>query len=256
RYLNARSTLRELLALGAIPVINENDTVAVDELKLGDNDNLAAIVAALVDADVLFIASDIGGLYTANPRTDPSAQPLDLVETITSRHLASAGGAGTAAGTGGMRTKLEAAGKAAAAGIETVLFDGRDAACVTRLGDGVLTGTRLRAPSTRLAARKYWLRHAPPAGRVTVDDGAASAVRTRGASLLPGGVSATEGDFARGDVIEIVHDDVVFARGIAQYAAVDIRRIARRHTRDIETMLGYSYGESVVHRDDLVVLPE
>lgn len=256
RYLNARSTLRELLALGAIPVINENDTVAVDELKLGDNDNLAAIVAALVDADVLFIASDIGGLYTANPRTDPQARPLDNVEVVTPEHLASAGGAGTAAGTGGMRTKLEAASKAAAAGIETVLFDGRDSACVARLGEGSLTGTRLKAPSTRLAARKYWLRHAPPAGRIVVDDGAASAVRGKGASLLPGGVSAAEGDFARGDVIEIADGDAVFARGIAQYAAVDVRRIARRHTRDIEAALGYSYGENVVHRDDLVVLPE
>jgi glutamate 5-kinase len=256
RYLNARSTLRELLTLGAIPVINENDTVAVDELKLGDNDNLAAIVAALVDADVLFIASDIGGLYTANPRTDPAARPLDTVEAITPEHLASAGGAGSAAGTGGMRTKLEAAGKAAAAGIETVLFDGRDAHCVARLARGTLTGTRLHAPRTRLAARKYWLRHAPPAGRIVVDDGAATAVRARGASLLPSGVSAAEGDFARGDVIEIADGVTVFARGIAQYAAVDIRRIARRHTRDIEAMLGYSYGENVVHRDDLVVLPE
>ncbi|MET4678308.1 MULTISPECIES: glutamate 5-kinase [unclassified Luteibacter] len=255
RYVNARSTLRELLALGAIPVINENDTVAVDELKLGDNDNLAAIVAALVDADVLFIASDIGGLYTADPRTDADAQPIDGVTAVTPAHLASAGGAGTAAGTGGMRTKLEAAGKAAAAGIETVLFNGRDPACVARLADGVLTGTRLHAPGMPLAARKYWLRHTPTAGRIVVDEGAARAVRERGASLLPGGVSAATGDFARGDVVEIAEDDTVFARGIAQYAAVDIRRIARRHTRDIEVSLGYSYGENVVHRDDLVVLP-
>ena len=256
RYLNARSTLRELLALGAIPVINENDTVAVDELKLGDNDNLAAIVAALVDADVLFIASDVGGLYTANPRVDPHARPVDDVPAVTPEHLASAGSAGTAAGTGGMRTKLEAAGKAAAAGIETVVFDGRDAACLTRLAAGVLTGTRLRAPRNRLAARKYWLRHAPVAGRILVDGGAAEALRLRGASLLPGGVTGAEGDFARGDVIEIGDGHRVFARGIAQYAAGDIRRIARRHTRDIDSVLGYSYGENVVHRDDLVVLPD
>lgn len=179
RYLNARSTLRELLALGAIPVINENDTVAVDELKLGDNDNLAAIVAALVDADVLMIASDIAGLYTANPRTDPDAQPVPDVAEVTPDHLASAGGAGTAAGTGGMRTKLEAALKAAAAGIETLLFDGRDAVCVARMAEGHLTGTRLRAPRSRLAARKYWLRHALGAGRIVVDDGALQALRAR-----------------------------------------------------------------------------
>ncbi|WP_426287282.1 glutamate 5-kinase [Luteibacter sp. E-22] len=256
RYLNARSTLRELLALGTIPVVNENDTVAVDELKLGDNDNLAAIVAALVDADVLLIASDIGGLYTANPRVDADARPVDDVAEVVPGHFVSAGGAGSAAGTGGMRTKLEAAVKAAAAGIETVLFDGRDAACLERLAAGVLTGTRLRAPRSRLAARKYWLRHTPAGGRVLVDGGAAEALRSRGASLLPGGVVGAEGEFARGDVVEIGDDQGVFARGVAQYAAGDIRRIARRHTRDIDSVLGYSYGESVVHRDDLVVLPE
>ncbi|KJV37084.1 glutamate 5-kinase [Luteibacter yeojuensis] len=256
RYLNARTTLRELLALGAIPVINENDTVAVDELKLGDNDNLAAIVAALVDADVLFIASDIAGLYTANPRTEPSAVPVLDLDEVLPVHLASAGGAGTAAGTGGMRTKLEAAMKAAAAGIETVLFDGRDAACLARMADGVLTGTRLRAPRSRLAARKYWLRHAPAVGCVGVDAGALEALRGRGASLLPGGVLGADGDFARGDVIDIAFEGAPFARGIAQYAATDVRRIARRHTRDIDAVLGYSYGETIVHRDDLVVLPD
>jgi glutamate 5-kinase len=256
RYLNARSTLRELLALGTIPVINENDTVAVDELKLGDNDNLAAIVAALVDADLLLVASDIGGLYTANPRTDPDAQAVDDVAEVTPGHMASAGGAGSAAGTGGMRTKLEAAIKAAAAGIETILFDGRDAACVGRLASGVLTGTRLRAPRSRLAARKYWLRHTPPGGRIVVDEGAADALRSRGASLLPGGVVGAVGEFARGDVVEIGDGHTVFARGVSQYAAGDVRRIARRHTREIDGVLGYSYGESVVHRDDLVVFPE
>jgi len=256
RYLNARTTLRELLALGAIPVINENDTVAVDELKLGDNDNLAAIVAALVDADVLFIASDIPGLYTADPRTVPSALPVPDLAEVTQAHLDSAGGAGSAAGTGGMRTKLDAAIKAAAAGIETVLFDGRDTRCIARLADGMLTGTRLRAPQSRLAARKYWLRHAPAAGRISVDTGALDALRGRGASLLPGGVVDAAGEFARGDVVEILAEGTVLARGVAQYSATDVRRIARRHTRDIEAVLGYSYGETIVHRDDLVILPD
>jgi glutamate 5-kinase len=168
--------------------------------------------------------------------------------------MASAGGTGSAAGTGGMRTKLEAAGKAAAAGIETILFDGRDTGCIEQLAEGMLTGTRLRAPKTRLAARKYWLRHAPAAGKITVDPGAVEALRSRGASLLPGGVVAAEGDFARGDVVDIADEHAPFARGIAQYSAADVRRIARRHTRDIETTLGYSYGENVVHRDDLVAL--
>ncbi|TCV97169.1 glutamate 5-kinase [Luteibacter rhizovicinus] len=256
RYLNARSTLRELLALRAIPVINENDTVAVDELKLGDNDNLAAIVAALVDADILLIATDIGGLYSANPRIAPDAAPIDDVAAVTPELYAIAGGSGSRSGTGGMRTKLEAAEKAAAAGIETILFDGTDATVVGRLADGMLSGTRIRAPRTRLAARKYWLRHAPSAGSITIDPGAARAVRERGASLLPGGVLGATGDFARGDVVEIAceEDGLPVGRGISQYAAVDIRRIARKHTRDIDAVLGYSYGENVIHRDDLVAL--
>jgi glutamate 5-kinase len=256
RYLNARSTLRELLALGAIPVINENDTVAVDELKLGDNDNLAAIVAALVDADLLLIASDIGGLYTANPRIDPAARPLDSVDAVTAGTMAMASGAGSRAGTGGMLTKLEAAQKAAAAGIETILFDGTDADVVDLLANGSFRGTRLSASRTRLAARKYWLRHVPAVGGgILIDEGAAAALSSRGASLLPGGVLAAVGDFARGDMVEIYLEGekrIHVGRGVTQYAAVDIRRIARRHTREIEGILGYSYGENVVHRDDLV----
>lgn len=255
RYLNARSTLRELLALRVIPVINENDTVAVDELKLGDNDNLAAIVAALVDADLLMIASDIGGLYSANPRTSPDAVPIADVAAITPELFAMAGGSGTRSGTGGMRTKLEAAEKAAAAGIDTVLFDGTSGEVARALGEGRLYGTRIHAARTRLAARKYWLRHAPAGGRIVVDAGARIALRERGASLLPGGVVRSEGEFARGDVVEIVDPDGgVIGRGVSQYAATDIHRLFGRHTREIESILGYSYGENIIHRDDLVAL--
>ena len=259
RYLNARATLRELLALGAIPVVNENDTVSVDELKLGDNDNLAATVAALIDADALFIATDIDGFYTANPRSQPDARPRDGVETLTPAHFAMAGGAGSGVGTGGMRTKLEAAAKAAEAGVETFLFNGRNAEAVRLLAQGRLRGTRFMAAHTRLAARKAWLRNAPlAAGIVVVDAGAARALADKGASLLPGGVSGAEGDFRRGDMIEVALRDEsgarVVARGISQYSAQDVRQIARRHSRDIETILGYSYGENVIHRDDLVLL--
>ena len=255
RYLNARATLLELLALHTLPIVNENDTVSVDELKLGDNDNLAAFVATLVDADVLFIASDVAGLYSANPRTDPSARPIDEVTHITDEVLAMAGGAGSAAGTGGMLTKLQAATKAASAGIETVLFDGTSADALRLMGQGVLCGTRFRAGVTRLAARKHWLRHAPVApGAVLVDDGATRALREKGASLLPGGVVDAQGDFARGDIIEIRHGEAPIARGIVQYSARDIRRIARRHSREIDAILGYNYGETVVHRDDLATL--
>ena len=259
RYLNARATLQELLALGALPVVNENDTVSVDELKLGDNDNLAAVVAALIDADALFIATDIDGFYTANPRTHADAQPILDVEALTPEFFAMAGGAGSGVGTGGMHTKLEAAAKAAAAGIETFLFNGTQTSAVSALSRGALLGTRFRPAQNRLAARKYWLRNVPvESGAIVVDAGAANAMGLKGASLLPGGVSTAEGDFRRGDMVELVlRDDAGerrIARGVSQYSAVDIRRIARRHSREIEGILGYTYGENVVHRDDLVLL--
>lgn len=259
RYLNARATLLELLRLGTLPVINENDTVSVDELKLGDNDNLAAIVAALVDADALFIATDIDGLYTADPRSNPAARPLDEVQVLTPEVLAMAGGSGSSVGTGGMRTKLEAAAKAGAAGVETYLFNGRNAEVVRGLAQDRLRGTRIHAAQTRIAARKGWLRHAPvEPGAIVIDAGAAAALVEKGASLLPGGVTGAEGDFRRGDMVLVRTGEAdgqrPLARGIAQYSAADIRRIARRHSRDIEAVLGYSYGENVIHRDDLVLL--
>lgn len=256
RYLNARATLRELLMLDVLPVINENDTVAVDELKLGDNDNLAAIVAALVDADLLLIASDIDALYTADPRHEPTAQPMIHVSALTPQILAMAGGSGSAAGTGGMRTKLEAASKAAAAGIPTALFHGGDAATVQALVQGQLHGTLIDAASSRMQARKYWLRHAPAApGRIRVDAGAAGALAGGRASLLPGGILDTEGEFQRGDMVEIVDAERrSVARGLCQYSVADVRRLAGRHSREIEAQLGYSYGVEVVHRDDLVVV--
>jgi glutamate 5-kinase len=256
RYLNARATLRQLLAIDVLPVVNENDTVAVDELKLGDNDNLAAIVAALVDADLLLIASDVAALYDADPRKQPHAQPLAVVEAITPAVLAMAGGSGSAVGTGGMRTKLEAAGKASAAGIPTVLFNGRDAATVAALAKGVLHGSRFAAARSRTQARKTWLLHAPCNGaRIAVDDGAAKALAQGGASLLPGGVRQVAGAFHRGDPVEIVDaSGRVVARGLSQYAAADLTRLAGRHSRDIVAVLGYSHGAAVVHRDDLAIV--
>lgn len=259
RYLNARATLNELLTLGALPVINENDTVSVDELKLGDNDNLAAVIAALVDADALFIATDIDGFFTANPRTHVDAQAIEDVEALTPEFFAMAGDAGSSGGTGGMRTKLEAAAKAAAGGIETFLFNGTRADAVNGLAQGQFIGTRFRPAQNRVAARKYWLRNVPlEAGSIVVDAGAARAMVEKGASLLPGGVVSAEGDFRRGDMVEVrLRDgqgDHGIARGVSQYSAVDIRRIARSHSRDIEGILGYNYGENVIHRDDLVLV--
>ena len=256
RYLNARNTLLELLRLSAVPVINENDTVAVEELKLGDNDNLAAIVAALVDADLLLIASDVDGLYDAHPLLDPNARPVEVVAAVTPEVLAMAGAAGSAHGTGGMITKLQAATKAANAGITTVLFNGTRAETVALLGAGAFRGTRFAAASSRLAARKYWLRHAPGAdARIRVDAGAARALAS-GKSLLPGGIAGVDGEFARGDIVEIVCDHVPVARGLVQYNAGEVRRLAGKQSREIETILGFSYGDEVLHRNDLVVLNE
>ncbi|MDZ4348611.1 MAG: glutamate 5-kinase [Xanthomonadaceae bacterium] len=257
RYLNARATLRELLRLGALPVVNENDTVAVDELKLGDNDNLAAVVAALVDADVLMIATDVAGLYTGHPERDSDARLLTTVAAITPEIMALAAPETGLLGTGGMRTKLEAAGKAAAAGIATVLFSGRDPDAVAALCEDRLRGTLIAAHGDRLLARKLWLRHAPASvGALRVDAGAERAVLARGASLLPGGIRAVQGDFSRGDLVDILPEggSAPVARGLVQYAASDLRRIIGRHSRDIESVLGFRYGESVVHRDDLVLL--
>lgn len=259
RYLNARATLTALLRHGALPVVNENDTVSVDELKLGDNDNLAAIVAALVDADVLFIATDIDGLFDADPRIEPHARPMPLVAKMSASLLAVAGGAGSSVGTGGMRTKLEAAQRAASAGVATVLFDGRRADVLEGLAHDRLRGTRIDPLRTRMAARKHWLQNAPAeSGAILVDSGAANAMVEKGASLLPGGVLAAEGQFRRGDLVSVVLLDgderESIARGVTQYSADDIRRLARRHSRDIEATLGYSYGGTIVHRDDLVLV--
>jgi len=256
RYLNARNTLLELLRLGSVPIVNENDTVAVEELKLGDNDNLAAIVAALVDADVLLIASDVAGLYNAHPGRDPHAQPVPYVDAITPAVLALAGEPGTVLGTGGMRTKLEAAQKAARSGIETLLFDGSDAAVVDGLVHGEFRGTRIAAAGTRLAARKYWLCHAPGSGATLQVDAGAVRALNNGASLLPGGILAVEGECARGDIVEIAAGEHRVARGLCQYSSNEMRRIAGRHTRDIESVLGFSYGDSIVRRDDLVLLAD
>jgi len=259
RYLNARATLSALLRHRAVPVVNENDTVSVDELKLGDNDNLAAIVAALVDADVLFIATDIDGLYDADPRRNPDAKPIEVVSQLTPALLAAAGGSGSEVGTGGMRTKLEAAQRAAAAGVSTVLFNGTRADVLEGLARDSLRGTRIHALRSRVAVRKHWLQNAPAEpGGIIVDAGAANALVEKGASLLPGGVLTAEGEFRRGDMVEVLLRDETgsrrVARGVSQYSAADIRRIARRHSREIEAALGYSYGGTVIHRDDLMLV--
>lgn len=257
QHRNAQRTLRRLLDIGALPIVNENDTVAVDELKVGDNDNLAAVVASLVDADVLLIATDIPGLYTGHPVQDPDARPLSTVGAITPDVMDMARGGAGELGTGGMLTKLEAASKAAAAGIGTALFNGRDEATIAGLGEGRLRGTWIPPHGQRLVARKLWLRHTPPSGGVIrIDEGAAEALTRRGASLLPGGVVAVEGDFSRSAMVDVLpaRGRKRLARGLVQYASEELERIAGCHTREICEVLGFDNGGSVIHRDDLVLL--
>ncbi|PAP78415.1 glutamate 5-kinase [Rubrivirga marina] len=256
RFLNARNTLAELLGRGVVPVVNENDTVAVDELKVGDNDNLAAHVAVLAEADLLVILTDVDGLFDADPRTTGSARLVPVVDRVDAGVHAFAGGAGTDAGTGGMRTKLQAAEKATSRGIDTVLVNGTDAARLGALAEGALHGTLFRALDPPLPAKKHWLLHATPvAGRLVVDAGAADAVCRRGASLLAPGVVAVAGDFGRGEPVEVADEaGRVLARGIVRYAAHELVRVRGRQSGELEAVLGYAGPSAVVHRDDLALL--
>ncbi len=259
RFNNARNTLRELLAQGVLPVVNENDSVAVDELRVGDNDNLAAHVAVLVEADLLVVLSDVAGLHDADPRNNPQARLIESVERIDEAVLALAGGAGSAVGTGGMRTKLEAAQKATARGITAAIVNGRDDAALSALARGEVRGTLFRAERAALSAKDHWLRHAlAPNGSIVVDAGAARALRERGASLLPAGVIEVRGGFHAGDAVEVLHGAdgaaTAIAKGIAQYDAAELRRLRGRPTSEIEALLGYAGPECAIHRDDLVLL--
>lgn len=267
RFVNAKNTLRELLALNVLPIINENDSVAVDELRVGDNDNLAAHVAVLADADLLIIGTDIDGLFTADPRVDIHAKLISHVARVDEAILSLAGGAGSSVGTGGMRTKLQAALKANERGIPCIILNAqKSTALLSVLHDdyterssaaqgAAIAGTYFSCIESPLSAKKHWMMHAlPSSGRVTVDNGAAQALRERGASLLPSGLTHVDGGFDQGDAIEVCCGSVVLAKGIAQYDAESLRKIAGRRSSEIESRLGYSNGECAIHRDDLVLL--
>lgn len=255
RYLNARSTLLTLLRWAVVPVINENDTVTTDEIKVGENDTLGALVANLIDADVLVILTDQQGLYTADPRRDPAARLLPRVVAGDPSLEAMAGGAGTAIGRGGMITKVLAARRAAQSGASTVVCSGREADVLVRLSRGEALGTEFVADTPRLAARKQWLAgQVQLRGSVRVDAGAVRALRDDGKSLLPIGVTEVAGDFDRGDLVAVLGPDgAELARGLTNYAAVDARRIARRRTADIEALLGFVEEPELIHRDNLVL---
>ncbi|MBI1396601.1 MAG: glutamate 5-kinase [Betaproteobacteria bacterium] len=256
RYLNARTTLRTLLSLGIIPIINENDTVATDEIRFGDNDTLASLVTNLVEADVLVILTDQAGLYTGDPRKMPSAT---LVEEARAGDIAlegMAGGAGTDIGSGGMLTKVLAAKRAARSGAHTVIASGKEPDVLLRLAAGETIGSQLVAQTPTLAARKQWLAdHLQVRGKVFLDEGAARALAAGGKSLLPIGVHDLRGEFERGEVVScIAPDGREIARGLVNYNAIETRRILRTSSAEIEKKLGYVDEPELIHRDNLVLL--
>ncbi len=256
RYLNARSALRSMLTFGIVPVINENDTVATDEIQFGDNDTLGALVGNLIEADLLVILTDQDGLYDADPRTHPDARLVKEGEAGDPSLEAYAGGSGSL-GRGGMRTKVLAAAKAARSGAATAICSGRDPQNLIRIARGENPGTLLSAATGRMAARKQWLAGRMRAnGRLTVDAGAERVLLEGGKSLLPVGVVAVEGRFQRGDLVDCVSatSAKVIARGLVNYSSEEALRIAGQSSRSIETLLGYIDEPELIHRDNLALL--
>jgi len=255
RYLNARSTLLTLLQHRVLPVINENDTVVNDEIKFGDNDTLGALVANLIEADLLVILTDQKGLYTADPRKDPAATFVHEARAGDVALEAMAGGAGSSLGKGGMITKILAAKRAAGSGASTVIAWGREPDALLRLSQGDNMGTLLVAQTAKQQARKQWMAdHLQLRGSVTVDAGAAHKVLTEGKSLLPIGMTGVAGDFSRGDVIAIKDEQgAEIARGLANYASAEARLLCRKPSHDYEALLGYTAEPEMVHRDNLIL---
>ncbi len=255
RYLNARSTLLTLLTHGVLPVINENDTVVNDEIKFGDNDTLGALVANLVEADALIILTDQKGLYTADPRRDPSATFVHEARAGDAKLEEMAGGAGSSIGKGGMITKILAAKRAAGSGASTVIAWGREPDALVRLSQGEAIGTLLVAQTQKQQARKQWMAdHLQLRGSVTIDEGAVNKLKSDGSSLLPIGMTDVEGDFSRGEVIAITDKNgQEVARGLANYAAAEARLLCRKPSSQMPELLGYAAEPEMVHRDNLVL---
>lgn len=257
-YLNARNTLLALLELGVVPIVNENDVVAVDEIaeaQLGDNDTLSALAANLVDADLLAILTNIKGLYTADPHVDPSARLIERVDRIDSAVEQLAGGAISSRSIGGMATKIRAARLATSSGVDVVIADGHEPSVLERLARGEPIGTSFPAGQDRVESRKRWmLAGLASRGRIRVDEGAVRALREEHKSLLPAGVVGVDGPFARGDAVQIcgpAGDTIAY--GVASYGDVDLERISGRRSDRIAEILGYDYGPAAVHRNNLVL---
>lgn len=256
RYLNARSTLRTLLRFGIVPIINENDTVVTDEIKLGDNDTLGALVANLIEADALIILTDQAGLYSADPRKNPDAEFIHHATAGDPKLEDMAGGAGSSIGRGGMLTKILAAKRAANSGAHTVIAWGREPEVLVRLLQGEAIGTHLIAQTAPLAARKQWLQdHLQTTGQFILDDGAISKLVNEGKSLLPIGVVDVRGEFGRGAAVTCLNQSgVAVARGLTNYSSSDARRIRRHASSEIAGILGFIEESELIHRDNLVLL--
>ena len=256
RYLNARHTLKRLLAARVVPIINENDTVSVDELKFGDNDTLAGLVAGLVDPDLVVILSDVEGLYDSDPRGNPRAALIAEVQGVTAALLDACGGSVSGFGTGGMATKVRAAERVNELGIPCVIASGQTPGKLRDVLEGKPVGTLFLPEPTKRNARAAWIAHALfPKGKIWVDDGARKAVGELKRSLLPSGIQRVEGLFYTGDPVDLVAaDGTPFARGLVSYGSEELARIAGRKSSDIDAVLGYHGLDEAVHRDDLVVL--
>lgn len=255
RYLNARNTLTTLLDYGIVPIINENDTVVVDEIRFGDNDNLSALVTNLIDANLLVILSDVDGLYDKDPRKHDDAALIQEVERINEKIKAMAGVADSELGTGGMATKLKAAKRATMHGVGTAIINGLTPGNLLRLFDGEDIGTYFFPASNRMAAKKHWIAFTKkPRGKLLVDEGAVNAVVHNGRSLLPSGIKGVEGGFDRGDAVRLCDEQGnEFAKGVTNYALAELLQIMGKKTAEIERVLGYKYGDEIIHRDNLVL---
>jgi len=256
RFLNARKTLLTLLKMNVIPIVNENDSVAVEEIMLGDNDNLAALVTTLVEADLLVLLTDIDGLYSKDPRLYADATLISTIEEIDEYVKEIAGDTIGRTTTGGMKTKIEAARTVAAFGVPTIIANGKKKSTLRNIFAGKQVGTLFLPAKERLRGRKHWIAFTlKPAGEIVIDEGAKNAISLYGKSLLPSGVKEVRGDFDIGDPVRCVDESgVEVARGLVSYSSDEIRKIIGVKTSDIEGILGYKYGDEVIHRDDLVVV--
>ncbi len=256
RYLYAKNTIETLLKFGVIPIINENDTVAVEEIRFGDNDTLSVMVTNLLQADLLVILSDVDGLHTTDPRTDPKAKIIGYVYSITPEIEKIAGTSSTIEGTGGMFSKVQAAKKAAMMGVVSVIANGTKSGVLKSIFAGEKTGTLFLVGEDHLSARKHWIAYTLKSkGRLIIDEGAKRALIEKGRSLLPSGIKDIDGRFEVGDAVSCLDESgKKIAKGIVNYNSEDVRKIRGAKTSEIERMLGYKYDDEVIHRDNLVIL--